>query len=77
MKKTINQTSIEYLDSLIELYHQNHPEAETPLNFIEILGVEKMIEILEEADDRVFEIDFDYSKPQQPTLKSVVYKEIA
>jgi hypothetical protein len=77
MKKTIEQSPVEHLDSLIELYHQNHPESETPLNFIEMIGIEKMIEILETAGDRSFELIFDYSVPQQPFLKEVFYKELA
>ncbi|MCU0446841.1 MAG: hypothetical protein MUE85_18220 [Microscillaceae bacterium] len=61
------------LNSFIALYHQSHPDAETPLNFIEMVGIEKMIEILETASDRSFELIFDYSMPQQPILKEVLY----
>jgi hypothetical protein len=60
----------DYLDNLIEAYHTNHPDAETPLNYIEMLGVDALISIMEEASDKSFEIEFDYSIPQQP--KSVL-----
>jgi hypothetical protein len=70
------KNKIEYLDELIETYHLNHPDSETPLNYIEVLGVERLIEIMEDADGKPFEIELDYSIPLQPQFKKVQYKEI-
>lgn len=71
----IAEQHLSHLDGLILQYHKRCPKAETPLNFIEWLGVEKMIEILEcaEKDNAHFKIIFDYSNPHQPKLEDIQY----